>query len=396
MSVLETSALQGDGLNLTNVAVLPSNSKLFRAECIELITEAKKTCKRMQDAHNRRLDQRAKDVEFLKKELELKLEEIILEIDELISLQRRVVKAVEVISEPMRVTLMCLEEREKCLATERTHDEVDRELLKERDVIERVSLILHDVGKQIIEQIRLNRSVKYHLEKDLKEKFEAQAIDNSCALMIAHSTSTLQQMKNKSTGLASLGVTPNQWENFSDINIAKAEKQKTDSLSLRALVESLLEQTAADLQKQIQVTTAAFQVNIRKFKSSKGQMEEKLPEIQAEITSQQRIREDLQAAIKENEYLLNLTKARLGLRFQRPGKEHCHDPVQSQFLSEVQQLSSHISKLHEAVERSEQQQRELVRCQLELQGNIEVKNKSLYIDEVLCIQHREPILIHHF
>lgn len=73
-----------------------------------------------------------------------------------------------------------------------------------------------------------------------------------------------------------MAVTPKQWENISDINIAKAERQKTNSVSLRALVESLLEQTAADMLKQIQATTAAFQLNVQEIKSAKSQMEDQL------------------------------------------------------------------------------------------------------------------------
>lgn len=56
-------------------------------------------------------DQRIKDIQFLKKELELKLEEIMVESDELIALQSRVVKALEASKEPLRVTILCLEER---------------------------------------------------------------------------------------------------------------------------------------------------------------------------------------------------------------------------------------------------------------------------------------------
>lgn len=77
----------------------------------------------------------------------------------------------------------------------------------------------------------------------------------------------------------SLTVTPKQWENISDINIAKAEHQKTNSESMRALVQSVLEQTAADMQKQFQATTTAFQTHIQEIKSAKSQMEEKLPEV---------------------------------------------------------------------------------------------------------------------
>lgn len=79
----------------------------------------------------------------------------------------------------------------------------------------------------------------------------------------------------------SLSVTPMQWENISDINMAKAEQQRNNSMSLRALVESLLEQTAFDMQKQFQATTQVFQVNIQDLKKAKGQMEDQLSKVGA-------------------------------------------------------------------------------------------------------------------
>uniref|UniRef100_A0A8C2XCL4 Tektin n=1 Tax=Cyclopterus lumpus TaxID=8103 RepID=A0A8C2XCL4_CYCLU len=394
MSVPGHSPQQGDETKLMNFEVLRNNSELFRAECTRLMLETDKESKRMQNDDNRRLDQRLRDIQFLKKELELKLEEIIVEIDVLIALQSRVAKALEACTETLKVSVVCLEERRKHLPSERLHDEVDKELLKEKEVIEGVASLLQRVTEQITEQIRLDRSAKYQLEKDLKEKFEAQCIDNSCLLMTHHSINNLQRSKNTETVL--LGVTPKQWENISDINMTKAEQQQANSLTLRALVECLLEQTAADMQKQVQATAAAFQLNVREIKSAKSQMEDQLAAILSEFASQERIGEDLQVAIAEREQVMSLAQARLALRRQRPGKEQCHDPAQSQLLAEVQQLNAHISTLHEAAAQSDEEQRALLRCQLELQEGIEMKANSLYIDEVICAQHREPIVIHNF
>ncbi|XP_017289622.1 tektin-1 [Kryptolebias marmoratus] len=396
MSVLDHSLQQVGGPDLVNMEVMLNHSELFRAECKRLMLETDKACKRMQDEDSKQLDQRVRDIQFLKKELELKLDEIILETDVLVALQSRVIKALEACKEPLRVTVLCLEERKRRTPPERLYDEVNIELLKEREVTEGVASLLERVAEQVSEQIRLNRSVKYHLERDLKEKFEAQNIDNSCALMTVHSISNQQMSKHSSSALSSLTVTPKQWENMADLNIAKAEQQKSNSVSLRALVESVLQQTAADMQKQFQATTAAIQLNVQQIKSAKDQMEEKLPKILSEINGQQMIREDLQVAITENEHFLSLAQTRLALRHQRPGKEQCHDPAQVQLLAEIQQLTAHINKLREEVVQSEEEQRALVRCQQKLQEGIDIKANSLYIDEVLCQQHREAIIIHSF
>ncbi|XP_060883149.1 tektin-1-like [Labrus mixtus] len=395
MSVQQSISQQGSGLNLKNMETVRGHCELFRAECSRLILETDKACKRMQSDDTKRLDQRVRAIQFLKKELELKLEDIIVGIDDLMVLQSRGIKALEASKELTRVTVLCLEERMKRLPAERRHDDVDRELMKEREVFEGVEAILTRVLEQINEQIRLNRSAKYQLEHNLKEKFEAQSIDNSCALLTAHPINQLESFKNPQT-VMSLAVTPEQWENITDIHMAQAEQQKSNSLTLHVLVESLLEQTAADMQMQVQATTTAFQFNIQALRSAKSQMEDQLAKILSEVACQKSIREDLRVAINDSERGLSLANARLDLRRLRPGKEQCYDPAQAQLLGEVQLLPSNINKLREAVARSEEQQKSLIRCQLDLQENIEFKADSLYIDEVICTGHRKSITIRNF
>ncbi|KAM4742728.1 tektin-1 [Anableps anableps] len=393
MSVLNWSLQRFGGPDLTNVEVTLNRSELFRAECNRLMLETEKACKRMQNDDSKRLDQRVRDIQFLRKELELKLEEIIPEIDLFMALRCKVMKALEMVREAQKITICCLNERRKRDPSDRVYDEVNAELLKECETFEDVAQLLRNVQEQISEQIRLNRSIKYHLEQDLKEKCEAESTDNSCALMTIYSMpcTDLEMARKNISLLSSSPFTPMQWENITDLNIAKAEQQKNNSLALRILVESVLVQISADVDKQFKATTEAFQLNIQQLKSVKNQMEEKLPKILTEITNQQMIREDLQRAIVEHEHFLTLAQCRLVLRHERPGKEECYDPAQAQLIAEVQQLTTHINKLHEEVAHSEEEERALVRCQVELKENIDIKAKSICIDEVICMQLREAI-----
>ncbi|XP_058489234.1 tektin-1 [Solea solea] len=382
--------------NLGTIEVTLNQSEYHRGEWLRLMLETDKARKHLQDDDKKRLDLRVRDIQFLKKELQLKLEETLEEIDTLEVLQSRVVKALEACREPLRVTLLCLEERNKRVPCERVQDEVESELQEEKEVIENVSSVLQQALQQITEQIRLCRSAKCNVEKDLREKYEAECIDNACTIMTTHSVKSQEQYSGPNPVLASLTVNPRQWEEVSEINISTAEQQKTNSVFLRSVVESLLEQTAGDMRKQIHATTAAFRLNVHKIKSTKSQMEDQLVKIQSEIASQRRIKEDLLLNIKENEHFLSLAQARLELRRQRPLKEQCHDPAQAQLLAEVQQLADHINRLHEAVNQSEEEQRSLTRCELELQESINMKAISLYIDEVSCAQYRESVVIHNF
>lgn len=145
-------------------------------------------------------------------------------------------------------------------------------------------------------------------------------------------------------------------------------------------------------------------------------------------------------AITENEHSLNLAKTRLAMRLQRPGKEQCYDLAQAQLLTEIQHLTSHIKKyglqqnrckmfvlhssnlmtmcsiwgyycrghtslmsfclcvvrLREETAQSQEQQRALVCCKLRMEEDVDMKASSLYIDEVICTQLREPVRIHTF
>ncbi|KAM4628385.1 tektin-1 [Polymixia lowei] len=386
---------QSGKLNPVSVEMMQTRSELLTAESKRLISEIDKASNRMQKDANKRLEQRIRDIQFLRRELEQKLEEIIVAIDTLITFKSRVERALEACTEPLRITILCLEERMKRAPNEQVHDEVERELLKEKEVTEGVASLLQRTLEQINEQIRLNRSAKYYLEKDLTNKFQAQCIDDSCALMTNHSFND-QMPKDTKMNQPSMALSPAEWENFSNISIAKAEQEKTNSMSMQALVESLLEQTATDMQKQIQATAFAFQRKVLETKTAKGQMENQLAKILSEFASQERNMEALRLAIDKKRIPLSVAQARLSARSQRPTAEQCHDPAQAGLLSEVQELTVHINKMCEAAAQSEMEQRNLIRCQLDLQENIEIKANSLYIDEVICTQLREPIIIHNF
>ncbi|XP_015832536.3 tektin-1 isoform X2 [Nothobranchius furzeri] len=387
MSALKPSLQQAGEPDLGHIQAMLNHHELFRGECKRLIVETDQVCARMHDDNVKHLDQRVREIQFLRKELELKLEELVVEIDALLNIKSRVMKALDACKEPLRVASLCLEERRKRGPSARLHDDVNAELRKEKLVLEEVTVLLENVEKQITEQIRLNRSAKYRLEKDLTEKSTAENIDASCLLMNVRSIS----LPGGSNAVPpSLPVAQTQWENISNLNLDKAEQQRRSSESLRVLVETVLQQTTADIQKQVQATTTAFQLNIQQVKSHKLQIEEKLLKVVAEINSQQKIREDLQVSITKKQELLSLAQARLALRRQRPGKEQCRDPAQVQISAHVQQLTVSINKLHEDVARSEHEQRALVRCQVSLQEAVNTKANCLYIDEVVCKQLREP------
>ncbi|MCI4386124.1 hypothetical protein PGIGA_G00058720 [Pangasianodon gigas] len=373
-----------------------ARSERLTAECKRLIEDSEKSVRRMQQDANNRLEKRLKDIKFWRQELEQKLHEMVQEIELLQTIKNRVERALRSCSEPLQATLDCLNERQKRVEIDLVHDEVEKELLKEKDVIEGVMALLQRTLEQIIEQIRLNRSAKYYLEKDLRDKFQAERIDDFCSLLSSTAASVEEQAGAGQCADGGLAVTPQEWETFSDVNIGKAEKERNNSASLRALVENLLLQTAADMRRQHEATGSALTLRIHETRSAKAELEDQLSKLLAEIASQEQNLDAVKVAVADKEGPLKVAQTRLHARSQRPRVELCNDHAHTRLLSEVQQLTSHISRLKEGLSESEMELRALTRSQLLLEEEIQVKSNSLYIDEVICTQLHQPITIHDF
>ncbi|KAF7700392.1 tektin-1 [Silurus meridionalis] len=372
------------------------SSERLTAECKRLIEETEKSVRRMQQEAKNQLEQRIKDVKFWRQELEQKLHEMVQEIELLLTVKNRVERSLASCSEPLQVTLDCLNERQKRVAIDLVDDEVEKELLKEKDVIEGVMTLLQRTLEQVTEQIRLSRSAKYYLEKDLRDKFQAERIDDFCSLLSSTTESADYPSgvgQNTDIGLA---VTPEEWETFSDVNITQAEKERSSSSSLRALVENLLVQTAADMRRQHETTGSALALRIQETRNAKAELEDQLFKLLEEIASQEQNLDALKRAVADKELPLKVAQMRLQTRSQRPRVELCNDHAHTRLLSEVQQLTDHISRLKDGLSESEMAIRALTRSQLLLEEEIQIKSNSLYIDEVICTQLRQPITIHDF
>ncbi|XP_063061879.1 tektin-1 isoform X2 [Engraulis encrasicolus] len=374
-----------------------ARSERLTAESQRLMEQCDKTAKRMQAEASKKLEMRITDIKFWKLELDRKLDEVVRETENLITYRSRVQRALESCSEPLTVTIQCLAEREKRMGIDLVHDEVEVELMKQREVIEGVAALLERTLEQTNEQIRLNRSAKYYLEKDLQDKFKAENIDDFCSVL----TSTYPDSESTGAGaamdhLAGNMVTPDEWETFSDINLLKVEKERTNSVALRSLVDNLLQQTAADMSTQHNTASSTLEMNVQRIKTAKATLEDHLSKVLAEVGSQEKNLEALRVALADKEGPLRVAQGRLQARSLRPNVELCHDAVQAQLLLEVQTLGEQINSLKATLAASEMELRALDRRQLALEEQIHSKAHALYIDEVVCTQLRQPIAIHNF
>lgn len=68
-------------------------------------------------------------------------------------------------------------------------------------------------------------------------------------------------------------ASPEDWIDFSNINVEKADKQRNNSLALRALIDSILSQTVNDMRKQCEMVNVALRNRVMEVKDAKHKLE---------------------------------------------------------------------------------------------------------------------------
>ncbi|KAM7068870.1 tektin-1 isoform 2-T4 [Molossus nigricans] len=366
-----------------------SRSERLVAESQRLVDEIEKTTRKAQSDVNKKLEQRLEEVRFWKKELDDKLEQLVYVTEDLLTYQIRLQKALESLKELLHITQTCLEYREKRVGIDLVHDEVEEELMKEAEVIRGVMALLTRTLEETTEQIRLNRSAKYNLEKDLKDKFVALTIDDIC-FSLNNNTPNIRYSENV-VRIEPNSVSLEDWLDFSNTNVEKADKQRNNSLTLKALVDRVLSQTASDLHKQCDVVNTAFKNGLKETKDARDKLAVHLAKVMEEIASQEKNITFLEKAILDQEGPAKVAHTRLEARTCRPNVELCRDLAQYRLIKEVHGITHNIARLKETLAQAQVELKGLNRRQLALQEEIQVKENTIYIDEVLCVHMRESI-----
>ncbi|KAL9826548.1 tektin-1 isoform 1-T3 [Geothlypis trichas] len=376
-----------------------TESQKSRSECMiseswRLVDEIEKTTQKTQSDVNKKLEQRREEIKFWKQELDNKLEQIVHETEILLTFKNRLERALEGCKEPLVVAQKCLLYRQRRVGIDLVHDEVEQQLLKEVEVLQGIIALLGRTLEQTNEQIRRNRSAKYDLDMDLKDKFTALTIDDYCA-SLTNDTPHIIYADN-AMKLEGNFVSPEDWIDFTNINVEKADKQRNSSLALKALIDGILSQIANDMRKQCEMVNNAFRNRVEEVKDAKHKLETLLAMVMDETASQEKNIAALKKAITDKEAPVKVAQTRLEARNHRPNVELCYDTVHSSLMSEVQEITKNIQRLKDALAQAQTELKGLSHRQLSLEEEIKVKENTLYIDEVLCMQMRESVCINNY
>ncbi|CAF3908495.1 unnamed protein product [Rotaria magnacalcarata] len=176
------------------------------------------------------------------------------------------------------------------------------------------------------------RKARYLLDRDLKEKFTAQSIDEH-ALDLNLINSSLY-LKKGITHMNPRSVSEPFWEEYSDENIKNAETQRLNADQLHCVIEQSIKNT--------------------------------------------------EKAIRDKEPYLKLTHTRLDIRHKRPSVELVYDTSQKRLIEEIREIECEIQKLQERLDESHVRLRNFDRDKLVLEKDIETKTITIFFDEAEC------------
>lgn len=104
----------------------------------------------------------------------------------------------------------------------------------------------------------------------------------------------------------------------------------------------------------------------------------------------------LEIALAEKEGYMALAHTRLGNRAQRPGVELCRDLVETNLVNETRELRDNCNILQQLIAEAQASLRYLLKTQIQLEEDINVKTNTLKIDEVDCMTLRQGMDYHSY
>ncbi|XP_076233369.1 tektin C [Calliopsis andreniformis] len=356
----------------------------------ELSTEKVRTNKEETD---HRLKEKIEDIDFRKKELLRIRKEVLLESDALLIYKERIMDALaSVRRNALVICEKCLIFREHRLGIDLVRDNVEEELLKECDVIKGAESLLVRTLEQTQEQIRRLKATLYYMDHDLEDKENNLRIDKhnltlketNLNLSIYHGTSRLDPST----------IELNEWELQTDNNIVAASKEVNSARPLRCYIDRIISQAINDLRDQKNATDEAFRQRIEETKEAKMKLELQHSEVMRQAAEMTKNITEIEKSIAEKERYLALAHTRLGNRCQRPGLELTRDLVEIQLVKEVYDLREVVTTLQDTMFEAQASLRYLLKTQIQIEEDINVKTNTLKIDEVDCMTLRQSMDYH--
>ncbi|KAK3578211.1 hypothetical protein CHS0354_020580 [Potamilus streckersoni] len=364
-----------------------TTAERLRLDTIRLCRETDDKTRRTQSDVGKKLGERLGDIQFWKTEINNETDNMIAEINALQEAKRILEKALQETENPLHIAQECLYHREKRQGIDLVHDNPERELIKEVDIIKRCQERMRNTIDKANAQLGLNRAAQHELERDSGDKFTAQTLDETC-----------HGLRNASRGIAyHNGVdrvdntvsVPETWAKFSNDNIQRSQSERAASKHMRNEIESVLNSCANEMWQEWNAVNVNLTQRIQESTDARNRLQTHLSKVLQEIFDMEKNIEFLKKAIQDKEAPMQVAQTRLDTRIRRPNVELCRDPVQHRLVEEVYEITDTIENLQAKLRQAENSLQELLRTKAALEQDLSIKNNSLFIDREKCMGMRK-------
>uniref|UniRef100_A0A1B6BY47 Tektin n=1 Tax=Clastoptera arizonana TaxID=38151 RepID=A0A1B6BY47_9HEMI len=336
-----------------------------------------------QHANTLRLGQRAREIHRWKTELERAIEEMIQELDLLEQQRRRAEQAKAVLGIVKNIASECLNRRTTRMEPDLVRDTAEEELIKEAALVKEIEDLINRTLVQIEEQLERNKSAKARLEDDWSDKKESHQIE-SINVNLNNKSKTIL-FKPGATRFPDGQSTPSGWEeNVRDV-LQTAEAVKGQSCELRALLDGpIFSDCVKDLRAQADKVDTALAKKIAQTDLCLQALENELQVVVRRIAEIENLIQELKDSIRGLDFSMKVAQTRLDNRLHRPRIENCRDESQFGLVDEVKSLAEQASVLQGQLKQAEDNLVNLYTARGDLEREIQIKRKSLYVDKERC------------
>ncbi|XP_032113757.1 tektin-5 [Sapajus apella] len=388
-------------------------------DSMRLLQDKDQLTHQMQEGTSRNLGQRLSDIGFWKSELSYELDRLLTENQSLEMVKRRLECAADEVNSPLQVALECLYHREKRIGIDLVHDNVEKNLIREVDLLKCCQEQMRKLAQRIDMQMRDNRDAQHALERDLEDKSSAQFIDEKCFNLRntsdcisffhgPHCTGRkiiLAQRPRPQGGempdsevsqacckpplcLRRISV-PETWAKFSNDNIKHSQNMRANSIRLREEAEHLFETLSDQMWRQFTDTNLAFNARISEVTDVKNKLQVQLAKTLQEIFQAENTIMLLERSIMAKEGPLKVAQTRLECRTRRPNVELCRDTPQFKLVNEVFTIDDTLQTLKLRLRETQDTLQLLVMTKCRLEHELAIKANTLCIDKEKCMGMRK-------
>ncbi|XP_062331013.1 tektin-3 [Osmerus eperlanus] len=364
-----------------------NSAERLRKDTIRLMQDKEQLTRRTQETTSRNIGERLNDIVFWRSELHHEIDNMVSEIAALTEVKRRLERALAETEGPLQVSQECLYHREKRMSIDLVHDGVEKDLIREVEVIKSCQERMRRHLDRAVAQLASNRASQHELERDLNDKVTAQRIDDRC-----------HHLRNTSDGIGyyrgidrldpSLSL-PDSWSKFTDDNLLHSQSQRVASHKLRDEIEVLMNATSSEMWNQFNKVNIAFTGRMSETSDAKNSLQTHLAKTLQEIFQTEMLIESLKKALRDKENPLRVAQTRLEERTRRPNVELCRDNPHHRLISEVREIEDTIHKLRERLQEAENTLQTLVKTKATLEHDLSVKANSLFLDQEKCMSMRK-------